>query len=112
MARRNLRRLHDKYLEGPADLVVEIISPGSERTDRVHKFREYEKGGVREYWLIHPAKRNVEFYRRGRDGLFHLVPVGADGVFRSIAMKGLWLNVKWLWDCPPIGAVLREWGIA
>jgi Uma2 family endonuclease len=112
VARRNLRRLHAKFLEGPADLVVEIISPGSETIDRLHKFREYERGGVREYWLINPAQRTVEFYRRGRDGRFHLVSVGGDGVFRSIAMKGFWLNVKWLWDCPPIGAVLGEWGIA
>ena len=102
---RNLRRLHETYLEGPADLIVEIISPGRQTLDRVTKFSEYQRGGVREYWLIDPAKRQAEFYRRGRDGRFRLVKVGEGGIFRSIAMKGLWINVNWLWDRPPIGSV-------
>ncbi len=48
VAKRNLRRLHNTYLDGPADLVVEIISPGSVTIDRVDKFQEYEAGGVRQ----------------------------------------------------------------
>jgi Uma2 family endonuclease len=49
VARESLGRLHRLYLEGPADLVIEIVSPTSRTTDRVHKFREYETGGVPEY---------------------------------------------------------------
>jgi Uma2 family endonuclease len=109
VANRNLRRLHRTYLEGPADLVIEIISPESRTIDRVHKFREYEEGGVREYWLIDPERRRAEFYRRGRDGRFRLVAVGKDAVFRSAVVKGLWLRVDWLWDRPPLLKVLREW---
>lgn len=112
VANRNLRRLHRLYMEGPADLVIEIISPGSRTIDRVHKFREYERGGVREYWLIDPEGRRIEFYRRGRDGLFRAVPVGQDGVFRSTAMKGLWIKVDWLWATPPLSSVRREWQLA
>jgi len=111
VARRNLRRLHETYLQGPADLVVEIISPGSQTLDRVTKFSEYQRGGVREYWLIDPARRTAEVYRRGRDGRFRPVAVGEDGIFRSVAMKGLWVKVDWLWDRPPIEEVRREWGI-
>ena len=50
--KKNLRRLKTNHLAGPADLVVEVISPGSRGTDRGDKFYEYEKGGVKEYWLI------------------------------------------------------------
>jgi Uma2 family endonuclease len=53
----NLSRLKSTYLDGPADLVVEIISPDSRARDRGEKFYEYEQGGVREYWLIDPLRK-------------------------------------------------------
>src|SRR5437016_1200797 len=46
VAKENLGRVKRLNLEGPADLVVEIISPGSRATDRGDKFYEYEQGGV------------------------------------------------------------------
>jgi Uma2 family endonuclease len=48
----------------------------------VVKFKEYEVGGVREYWIVDPIRQTAEFYRLGRDGKFHLVEP-KDGVFRS-----------------------------
>src|SRR4051812_39559465 len=54
VTRRNERRLRQMYLDGPADLVVEIVGDDDGHTERVDKFREYEQGGVREYWLIDP----------------------------------------------------------
>jgi Uma2 family endonuclease len=113
IAKRNLGRLKKNHLEGPADLVVEIISPGSRGTDRGDKFYEYEKGGVKEYWLIDPERRRAEFYRLGRDKQFHLMPIDKDGVLRSEVLKGLWLKVDWLWQrpLPKLKKVLKEWGL-
>jgi Uma2 family endonuclease len=108
VAKANLPRLHRTLLEGPADLVVEIISPDSRAIDEVEKFREYERGGVREYWLIDPERRHAEFYRRGRDRLFRRIPVGGDGVLRSTVVKGFWLKVNWLWELPPVLDVLKQ----
>ncbi len=108
VASANLARLHKMYLEGPADLVVEVISPGTVGIDRGDKFTEYEQGGVKEYWLIDPLRKQAEFYQRGDDGIFRLIPVGA-GVFRSAVLDGLWLNVEWLWDRPEVLTVLKEW---
>src|SRR5438128_553051 len=48
----HLDRLRDTYLNGAADLVVEVISPESLIRDRGDKFYEYERGGVKEYWLL------------------------------------------------------------
>src|SRR5437773_615065 len=42
----NVGRLKPVYFEGPADLVIEVISPGSRGVDRGEKFYEYEQGGV------------------------------------------------------------------
>ena len=93
--------------------MVEIISPGSRGTDRGDKFYEYEKGGVKEYWLIDPERRRAEFYRLGRDKQFDLIPIDEAGVFRSGVLKGLWLNVEWLSQrpLPKLKVVLKEWGL-
>lgn len=39
---------------GVPDLIVEIVSPSTARSDKFYKFNMYEKFGVKEYWLIEP----------------------------------------------------------
>lgn len=46
----------DTYLDGPADAAIEIVSSESVGRDRGEKFVEYERSGVREYWLIDPDR--------------------------------------------------------
>ena len=111
VAQDRLDRLQDTFLDGPADLAVEIISRDSRARDRGEKYYEYEQGGVREYWLLDPMRRQAEFYRLGEDGYFHLVGIEDDGIFRSTVLDGLWLRVDWLWQepLPPLLAVLKDW---
>ena len=49
-------QLHSGFLDGPPDLVVEIISPESIDRDRGRKFVEYEAESIPEYWLIDPIR--------------------------------------------------------
>ena len=111
IAREHLDRLKNTYLDGPADLVVEIISRDSRARDRGEKFYEYEQGGVREYWLLDYLRQQAELYQLGLDGIYRLAPVGQDGIYRSAVLEGLWLRVEWLWQepLPPLLTVLREW---
>lgn len=108
-----LDRLKELYMDGPADLAVEVISTESRARDRGDKFYEYEQGGVREYWLIDPIRKQAEFYLLGDDNIYHPAAVGADGEFHSAVLKGLRLKVDWLWQepLPPLLTVLKEWGI-
>jgi Uma2 family endonuclease len=110
VAKKNVSRLKKNHLEGPADLVVEIISPGSKSIDRGDKYYEYEAGGVKEYWLIDPLRKQAEFYLLGRDRRYQLAPT-KDGVFHSVVLKGLWLEVAWLWKNPrpSVLAVAKQW---
>lgn len=109
----NRARLRDTFVDGPADLVVEIISPESLARDRGEKFAEYERGGVREYWILDPIRRQPEFFQRGEDGLFHAIAPNAEGIYRSAVLPGFYLRVGWLFETPRprLLDVLREWGI-
>jgi len=57
----------DKLFAGVPDLIIEVISKSSVRTDRVIKFAAYELAGVREYWLVDPRFRFVEVYSLSSD---------------------------------------------
>ncbi|HZI20156.1 MAG TPA: Uma2 family endonuclease [Pyrinomonadaceae bacterium] len=112
IATENLERLRDTYLAGAADMVVEVISPESSARDRGDKFLEYEKGGVKEYWLIDPIRQLAEFYRLD-NAVYRLVPVDNGGIYRSVVIAGVWLRADWLWQepLPPLMSILKEWGL-
>ena len=113
IARERLPVLKDNYLDGPADLAIEVISPDSRARDRGDKYYEYEQAGVREYWMFDPIRKQAEFYRLGPDAVYNLVHVGEDGIFCSEVLEGLWLKVDWLWQepLPLLMSVLKEWGL-
>jgi Uma2 family endonuclease len=113
MATANLPRLKKKYLDGPADLVIEIISPESAGRDRGDKYYEYAQAGIREYWLLDPEHKHAEFYQLGEEGIYHSLLPDADGIYHSMAINGLWLNVDWLWQepLPPLRDVLKQWNL-
>jgi Uma2 family endonuclease len=56
--------LTDKHVSGAPDLVVEILSPGTRKTDEITKRNLYNRGDVREYWVIDPELDDVKIYRR------------------------------------------------
>lgn len=108
----SLSRVHQKWVEGPADIAVEVVSPESRTRDRRDKLAEYAAAGVREYWIVDYERRQAEFYRLGDDGYFEPMQV-TNGTFRSAILDGLTLPLDWLWQDPNPGAltVIREWNI-
>ena len=62
--------LTDKNVQGAPAIVVEILSPGTRKVDEQIKRRLFDRGGVREYWLIDPELDLVKVYRRQDDGTF------------------------------------------
>jgi Uma2 family endonuclease len=113
VASEHRHRLRGTYLEGPADLVVEIVSPESRLRDRGEKFAEYELGGVLEYWLFDPEQRRADFYRLDAEGRYERAPVDSAGVYRSEVLPGYWLQVDWCWQepLPPVLTVLGQLGL-
>jgi Uma2 family endonuclease len=60
VARERLSIITERAVEGPPDLVVEILSPNSRRVDRTAKMRVYARFGVRECWLVDPEAQSFE----------------------------------------------------
>lgn len=99
------------YLDGAADLVVEIVSPESVERDSVQKFAEYESAGIREYWLIDYTNQTAVFYRLGDEGQYQTAET-SDGIFRSTVLPGFFIRDSWLWqERPQTLEALRELGI-
>jgi Uma2 family endonuclease len=97
VATQHLARLTPTYLNGPADMAIEILSPESERRDRADKFYEYRDGGVPEYWMLDPERKRAELYRLDQQGAY--VPLVPDdtGAYHSEALPGFWFRTEWLW---------------
>ena len=53
----------EQNIQGPPDLVVEILSAGTRKTDEIVKRKLYERYGVREYWIVDPELETVKIYR-------------------------------------------------
>jgi len=47
---------------GTPELIVEVLSPRTEKRDRGYKKSVYEAVGVKEYWLVDVDKRTIEVY--------------------------------------------------
>jgi Uma2 family endonuclease len=88
------RRVWVTWEEGRGpDLVVEILSPSTEKEDRGRRMRIYAEGiRVSEYYLYDPVTHALEGYRRGAAGGYEPMEREADGGFQS-ALTGLRLVV-------------------
>ena len=55
-------KLTDRGCSGAPDLIFEIVSPASRKMDYSLKNMIYSQTGVREYWIVDPAKEKVVVY--------------------------------------------------
>ena len=89
------------YIDGPPRLVVEVLSPSTQRHDRIRKLDLYGKFGVAECWLVTPSPFMVEVYSN-QGGLFaRLGAFSESGFFRSQAFPDLKLDLAELFSSLP-----------
>lgn len=56
-------KLDETGCHGAPDWVIEIVSPSSKARDYFKKLFKYRSAGVREYWIVDPAKKAVNVYQ-------------------------------------------------
>jgi Uma2 family endonuclease len=84
-ARRNI--VSERGIEGAPDLVIEILSPRSERADRELKSKLYATYGVPEYWIVDPRASRVEVYALGATGYQQSAVYGPGSVASSAVFE-------------------------
>lgn len=59
-------------IEGPPDLVVEVLSPHSRRRDKVKKSKTYASHGIPEYWIVDIGSRTLERFLLSDGGMYEI----------------------------------------
>lgn len=85
-------------IDGPPDLVVEILSPGSKRKDRLHKLNICLRAGVNHFWLVDPEEKTMECFMLS-DGNYFLATSGLDSdLVKPPGFQDLVINLSLLWE--------------
>ncbi len=91
------------------DFVVEVLSKGSSRRDRVVKFKDYAQHGITEYWIIDPKKQIIEQYilPRGKNEYLLWRKLTADEEIESQVITGFKIPVLAVFDATANVAALK-----
>ncbi len=79
----------DGFVTGPPELVIEVAT-STEAYDLYEKRRDYERAGVAEHIVVAAREPRVQYFLL-ENGRFR-EEAATDGVFRSRAFPGLWLD--------------------
>ena len=60
-------KLTDRGCTGAPDWIIEIVSPSNSSQDYVLKLNLYANAGVREYWIVDPARQSIFVYYLEQD---------------------------------------------
>ena len=87
IANNNLHNLKERGFFGAPDLVIEILSPATWRFDKEDKKDEYERSGVKEYWMIDPADGSTEGFYLENSVFLPLPAAVGQMVFRLLTLE-------------------------
>ncbi len=87
-ARRHLVNLDEPIRSAP-DLVVDVLSPATESTDRGRKLQTFARFDVPEYWIVDPRAPSADVLRLETSGYTLESKVGSGGQVRSATIPDL-----------------------
>lgn len=91
----------DRGLEGPPDLVVELVSTASRCHDLLTKRVLYARSGVLEYWLVEPDARSIDVLVLDGEGYRSAQHATGTDVARSVLMPEV---------AVPLADLFQGWG--
>lgn len=81
-------KLDNRGCNGAPDWIIEIVSPSSRKMDYFTKLIKYRNAGVREYWIVDPAKERTVIYRYEEDDIPMIL------TFEQTITVGIYSNLK------------------
>lgn len=80
--------------KGAPDMVVEILSPSTQRHDRLVKLGLYQRAGVREYWIVSPEEQTVQVMLLDSGGILQLHEVyDRDSIAKVNILDGCFIEL-------------------
>lgn len=71
---------------GIPDFIIEVLSPGSVKWDKVVKKEKYLEAGVKEYWIIDPLEEEVFKYFGGKETTYSFADSVKIEIFENLAI--------------------------
>lgn len=62
ISKENYGIIQERGAFGSPDLVVEIVSPSSEKMDKVVKKQIYQDFKIKEYWIVEPKEKSIQIF--------------------------------------------------
>jgi len=88
----DLSKLDGQSCVGPPELVIEILSPSSEKRDLVKKYKLYRKAGVPEYWVVDPEEKEIYVYLLN-NGYYDITEYGINDTIPVKTLEGFELKL-------------------
>lgn len=85
--------MRQERIDGPCDLVVEIMSPANRRKDRLQKMEIYRRAGIPHYWLADPEESTLEAFTLKDQNYALIVAGGLGDTFTHPDFPGLNLDL-------------------
>lgn len=97
----HLERIEEKGIVGAPDIVIEILSPSTLRSDRVWKAALYARSGVQEYWIVDPGEETILVQSLDEDRYRAIGSFARDAELLSPLLPELRLELSQIFLAPP-----------
>jgi Uma2 family endonuclease len=83
-------------LEGPAEIVIEILSKSTREIDLEKKLPAYLSFGIKEIWIIDPEEKKLSIHTQTKTQDWDISQGNANA--RSNVLSKFYLQINWLWE--------------
>jgi Uma2 family endonuclease len=88
----------EKRIEGPPDLVIEILSPATAYYDLRIKKDTYEQSGVKEYWIVDPIQKTIEIFLNKKNKFELFSSAKGEGEVKSELLAGFSIGISGIFE--------------
>ena len=86
--------IKENMIDGPPDLIIEILSPATAYYDLLEKKEIYEQSGVKEYWIVDPKKLRIDVYRNIGQRFELNQRIESAGIAKSLVIEGFEVSLE------------------